>query len=290
MTLFTLLGHIYRHPLNQKRRIGATFDFAQWQMRSRLASGPVTYSWLDGTLISVDRDGTGFTQNIYCGLQDFAEMSYLLHVLRPGDLFVDVGANIGSYSLLASAVRHARSICFEPIPDTFARLRRNLALNHLDELVVARNQGVGDKAGIVNFSRDENCRNHVLRDDEKTPGLPVQVVTLDDMVGPSSPNVIKIDVEGFEWPVLKGARSILQKPELHSILLELNDSLYGFDPGDVVDLLANQGFIAYAYDPLARRFTPQPPVPGNLIFIRDLKRVEALVQTSESFRVKNTAI
>ena len=51
-------------------------------------------------------------------------------------------ANIGSYTVLASAVRHARAICFEPVPATFARLEQNLRLNQLDDRVTAHNVGV----------------------------------------------------------------------------------------------------------------------------------------------------
>jgi FkbM family methyltransferase len=287
MTVLNLLGHICDHPLNRNRKIGALLDFIRWQVRSRLARGYVIYPWLNEARVMVRNGDTGFTMNIYCGLYDLPEMTFLLHVLRMDDLFVDVGANIGSYTILASAVRHARSICFEPIPETFSRLEKNLRLNDLAGLVTANNVGVSDKPAQIRFSVKEDCCNHVLRDDEKGESLEVPVVTLDEALGSESPNVMKIDVEGFEWPVLNGARKLLENPALHSILLEFNNDLYGYGQSALLDLLRSHGFSAYTYDPFQRKLTSREPTPGNLLFIRDLERVEALLRSSESFRVKN---
>ena len=61
-------------------------------------------------------------------------MGFLLHVLRSEDLFVDVGANVGSYTILACSVVGARGISFEPVPSTYKRLVENMRLNHLDEI------------------------------------------------------------------------------------------------------------------------------------------------------------
>jgi len=292
MTLLSLLQHICEHPLNRNRKTGAILDFIRWQVQSRLTDKAVVYPWIGDARVLVRRGETGFTMNIYSGLYDFSEMAYLLHTLRPGNLFADVGANIGSYTLLASAVCHARSICFEPIPSTFSRLEKNLQLNHLENLVIPKNLGVGDKSGIIRFSLNENCCNHVLREDEKEKGLEVKVITLDEILGNDCPNLIKIDVEGFEQPVLKGARGILQDPTLHSIILELNgnDSGYGYQASDTIDLLKHYGFASYAYDPFQRKLTQREPVPGNVIFIRHLDKVEALLRTSEKFQIKNILI
>jgi len=262
-------------------------DFARWQVRSRLASGPIVYPWIHDAKMNVRRGETGFTFNIYCGLHDFEEMSYLLHVLRPETLFADVGANVGSYTILASAVRRARAVSFEPVPDTFARLQKNLQLNNLDALVTACNTGVADKPGIIHFSTRENCCNHVLSDTDKEEGLEVKVVTLDEVFVDSCPSLMKVDVEGFEYPVLKGATSLLQNPTLNSILLELNAGLhYGHTEHDTLALLKSHGFAAYHYDPFRRLLTPREPSPGNVLFIRDVDRAQALVSSSESFRVK----
>src|SRR6478609_823915 len=101
--MLSTLRFIIRHPLNQRRRLAALMRFASWQLGSRVKTEHVI-PWVAGTKLVVRRGMTGATGNIYCGLHEFADMAFVLHALRPGDLFVDVGANIGSYTVLASAV------------------------------------------------------------------------------------------------------------------------------------------------------------------------------------------
>ncbi len=64
----------------------------------------VIVHWIGGTRLAARRGMTGLTGNIYAGLHEFADMAFLLHFLRPSDLFADVGANVGSYTILASGV------------------------------------------------------------------------------------------------------------------------------------------------------------------------------------------
>jgi hypothetical protein len=86
---------------------------------------------------------TGATGNIYSGLHEFEDMGFLLHFLRPDDLFVDIGANIGSYTILASAAIGAATIAFEPVPDTHEWLRLNVAINNVDNKVERRREALG---------------------------------------------------------------------------------------------------------------------------------------------------
>ena len=150
---------------------------------------------------------TGFTQNIYCGLHEFSNMAYLLHTLTPDDLFVDVGANVGSYTALACAARGARGYSFEPVPTTYKRLLDNVRLNDLTSRVVSLNIGLSDADGELLFTTSENCTNHVVPAGEAVVGATrVEVRPLDRVLESRSPNMIKIDVEGFETLVIKGAQ------------------------------------------------------------------------------------
>ena len=295
MSLFSLLRLICRQPVNQRRKIGAILDFLLWQIRSRITSKPISYRWLNGARVLVRHGEAGFTFNIYCGLQDFSEMAYLLHVLRKNDLFVDVGANMGSYTLLASAVRGARTVCFEPNPTTFARLSQNLLLNHLGERVTAHLAGVGEKPGFLRLSLNQDCGNHILCDNEREEGVEVKVVTLDEILAGTCPSLLKIDVEGFELSVLRGAGAILKGPGLHSIILEFwgtgnRENRYGYRESDILELLREHGFISHGYDPFTRKLTPREPSYGNALFIRGRDRIQALVRASESFQVKNLTL
>ncbi len=132
MSLQSTLSFIVQHPLNRKRRVRALLRFAIWQIQSRLRSD-VVFNWIGGSKLIVRKGMTGTTGNIYCGLHEYADMSFVLHLLRPGDLFLDVGANIGSYTILASAVCGADTIAVEPDKTTASYLSRNIAANDLED-------------------------------------------------------------------------------------------------------------------------------------------------------------
>jgi hypothetical protein len=102
--------------LNRGRPLSALGRFAAWQIASRLRP-EIEFEWIEGAKLIVRRGTTGVTGNIYCGLHEFIEMGCLVHLLRPDDLFLDLGANIGSYTVLAAGVCRARAI---DIPDAAA--------------------------------------------------------------------------------------------------------------------------------------------------------------------------
>jgi hypothetical protein len=80
------------------------------------------------TKLLIKRGMHGATGAIYTGLQEFEDMAFLLHFLKPEDTFIDIGANIGSYSILAGGVSKANVICVEPIPQTFKSLLLNIQI------------------------------------------------------------------------------------------------------------------------------------------------------------------
>jgi FkbM family methyltransferase len=253
----------------------------------------VVFDWINGARVIARRGETGITGSIYCGLQEFEEMSYVLHTITPNDLFVDVGANIGAYTILACAVKGARGFCFEPVPDTYARLRTNLRLNDLDERVTSLNMGVSDKEGVLLFTDDQDTINHVATQDEKHKGnvVKVDVKTLDTVLQGEAPGIIKIDVEGFETPVLQGASKTLAQPSLHSIIIELNGSgaRYGFDELDIAKLLEAAGFRAYQYRPAERRLEALESLsrlaPGNVIFVRDAEFIRQRLSSAPRLNI-----
>ena len=162
MSLVRILRRITSSPLNRDRKIRAIARFVRWQVASRLAPGSIVVPWVGKTSFLASPGETGVTLNIYCGLHEFEDMAFVLHFVREGDLFLDVGSNVGAYSILACGACGSRGIAFEPVPETFRRLQANLRMNDLADRVEARNQGVGDAPATLRFSAGENCTNHVL--------------------------------------------------------------------------------------------------------------------------------
>ena len=106
------LAEISQHPGNMQRRSGALLDYLRWNFGHRIMDTEYVLPLIEGArLILSDRQN--FAILVYtCGLWDFAEQAFLLHLLRPDDTFIDVGSNVGGYTVLASAVAGARSVAF----------------------------------------------------------------------------------------------------------------------------------------------------------------------------------
>jgi FkbM family methyltransferase len=212
-------------------------------------------------------------------------MAFVLHFLRPCDLFVDVGANVGSYTILASGVVRCQTVAFEPDPVTAAAFERNVDLNRITDLVEMRIAAVGERWGIVRFSTGLDTENHIVAATEPT-GRDVPIQTLDQALFDTGriPALIKLDVEGYEAEVLRGARAILAAPDLKGVLTE-NRSL------PVVEMLKSAGMTEFAYDAFAHRLVPANEVPmANALFLRDPDHVANRVSTAHPVPILGTMV
>lgn len=206
---------------------------------------------------------TGATGNLYCGLHEFADMAFLLHFLQPGDRFADVGANIGSYSVLASGIRRADTIAFEPHPTTAAKLMRNIRLNDLGGRVQLVRAAVGRETGTVRFSSDQDTMNHVLDSDASDRFIEVSLVTLDTVLQDFPAILWKLDVEGYEEQALEGARQVLSDSALKAIMIETESARS-------IEILRENGFEACSYDPFRRQITSgKGNSSHNALWLRD---------------------
>ena len=275
------------HPLARRHRYRAALRVIAWQVRSRLLPGGTVVSFVDGSQLFATRGMTGATGNVYAGLHEFEDMGFVAHALRPGDLFVDVGANVGSYTVLAAA-RGARCVSFEPIASTRVHLERNVEINGFENLVEVHGAAVGRAPGELLMTADLDTVNHVATSAEAhTVRVPVE--TLDGALGDRSATLIKIDVEGFEAEVIGGAARMLAETPPLAFVIELNDSAerYRFDEDAVVRTLTEAGYGPCSYDPLTRALEPTTARAhgGNTIFVRDLGETRRRVREALPFTV-----
>jgi FkbM family methyltransferase len=219
---------------------------------------------------------TGATGNVYCGLHEFEDMAFVMHALRPDDLFVDVGANVGSYTVLASGAVGARCVSFEPAPRAYRALLDNLRLNDLTARVEARNECLASAPGEAEFTVGLDTVNHVVaRSQGGVETVHVALNTLDAALAKRAPMMLKIDVEGYETAVIAGADETFRSRALCAVLMELNGSgaRYGFDDRRLHEQMLRYDFTPAAYDPLRRELRPRAwdgPCGGNLLYVRDL--------------------
>lgn len=290
--LFKVLKRVTSHPFNKKRKLAAAAGFLKWQVAALMTRYPIVYNFTDQSRMIISRGATGATGNLYCGLLEFSEMGFVLHFLRPNDLFVDVGANIGSYTILASGHNRARSVVMEPIPSTFNSLMDNIGINHMEDRVTALNVGVGSRPGKLRFTNSQGAINHVATPEEKDT-IEVDVVTLDEILKNEDPALIKIDVEGFETEVCNGAWSVFAKPSLKAIIIELNGlgNRYGYSDNDIDTKLKSLGFAAYVYDPFGRTMTPTDELGShNTIYVRDTEFVRNRLKSAAMTTIKGTRL
>lgn len=292
MELYKLLKFVLFHPLNRPRKIDALNRLVRWQMASRMMAGPIAFPFVEKTMLFAEHGMAGATGNWYCGLHEVEEMGFLLHMLRPGEHFLDVGANIGSYTILAAGGVGARVTAVEPIPTTFRHLECNVELNELSSLVRVCQVGLSDQVSTLRFTSGLDTVNHVLSSDEVAPSINVPVTRLDDLVGDDVPALIKIDVEGHERAVLLGARKTLADCRLQAVIMEINGSgeRYGISDTELLQVMDESGFLVCGYEPLSRRLVDFDSTRGNAIFVRDRETIQRRVSGARHFQLNNGKI
>jgi FkbM family methyltransferase len=285
-----------RHPLMRCSVPGAACEL----IRSRLVLGwlppgsDVGVEYPNGTRLHLPARMKGAIHFVTLGLCEFAEMAFVTHCLRGEDLFVDAGANVGAYTVLAGGVAGARTLSFEPHPDSFRCLQRNIAVNALGSLAVAKQTALGRASGRVRLTDADGMENRVLSSPSAGAGIEVPILPLDEaLAGQPVPAVIKMDVEGFESEVLAGAQHTLQQPGLLGMIIERGGSgqEYGFDEAALHRSLHADGWSPWRYDPFQRTLTHQEAdAIGNLIYLRDPERVAARLRSAPCFQYRSFSI
>ena len=295
--MFTLFRFVLNHPLNANDKWRAIKRVFEWQIASRLMAGPIAFPFVEGSKLFAMRGQTGVTGNWYCGLHEHCDMAFVLHALRDDETFLDVGANVGSYTVLAAAGPKARVITVEPIPQTFEWLKLNVALNDFGHRVRPFRVGLSEAVGELRFTVGLGAMNHVIESEgamaqtaEET--IKVPVTRLDDLVCDDCPRVIKIDVEGHELAVLRGAERTLANAALLAVVMETNGSgaRYGYSDSELVRVMQGYGFSMFSYDPFERELSPSGLGGGNTICVRNVDLVAERVRAAPRFRVGETEI
>lgn len=173
---------------------------------------------------------------------------------REGEIFLDVGANVGMYSIFAAATRGVTVYAFEPESQNYALLNRNIFDNGLANRVSAFCIALSDQTRIhrlylSKFQAGGSCHNFGESVDHE--GLPLVSpfvqgclsATVDALVAQGAmplPNYIKIDVDGIEPKIIAGARETLREQRLHSVLIEINTNLESH--WEIIDQMLAAGF------------------------------------------------
>ncbi|MDN3666503.1 FkbM family methyltransferase [Algibacter miyuki] len=242
------------HPLTKKAALRGLYRYLNFNLCQTIKKRPRVYNWINGLKFYAEKGDAGIVGNIYYKLMDYEDSMFLLDHLKKNDLFVDIGANLGHYTLLASGVCKSKTIAIEPIVSTLIKLKKNIKLNNLEDSVSVLSIGVGDTKETLNFTTNNTVMNSVSLT-ENINTVKIEVDTLDSVLENLHPNFIKIDVEGYEYKVLKGASHILKEPQLKYLLIEFNNSgaKFNLKDEDVFELIIQNGFKPIRYNPISKK-------------------------------------
>lgn len=206
-------------------------------------------------------------------------------LLRPGDTYIDVGANVGQLALEASSCVgiHGKVYAFEPHPQTIRYLQDNIELNRVTN-VVAAHVAVGRRPGWCMISDgpsdDQNRVGNI--------GISVLQIRLDEVFHHQTVRLLKIDVEGYEEHVLQGCEQLLKNTDfVYFESCEEHARRYGSTCHDTIALLERNGFstfqlIGSLLHPVKRH--NQFDVCRNLIATRDVESLTTLTASAGSVR------
>lgn len=199
----------------------------------------------------------------------------------PKDVFYDIGANIGQYSLFAGA--YLKGDCtvysFEPAFHTYAKLNWNIHNNGLDSSIIAYNIAVSNKQELDTFfvsDMHKGSSGHsfkVMEKNDKSALIPkhrqgmigISIDELQKNWGLKTPNHIKIDVDGIEELIIQGATETLIDPELKTILIEITQVEGMNDHENIITKILESGFVSVSEGELGES---EKAIIRNHIFVR----------------------
>jgi FkbM family methyltransferase len=221
------------YKLLSKSGIGRLFSFTTQDIRLRLVSSDMTF------------EAFKTPRNYRTGDKRFLEQ-----VLKPGGLVVDVGANIGMISIRSAKLvgPTGRVIAIEPNPNIAPFCKENIRLNGLENVTVFQT-ALGAKEGVTSFNCDKSDDCSRVTD---KGGIEVPITLLDKVmeIEPTREiDLLKVDVEGYEFVVLEGAVKSLARTRLIYIEVDAaNYAVFGRRTGEMIELLNSHGFDTFVSD------------------------------------------
>jgi FkbM family methyltransferase len=254
-----ILGRLWNHPGNASAKLSGVARYVNWQIHKRCFRRNLPFKY-HGFMLPGFRDSHSMSAAYYfSGYPDWWEMRFMQDYLRPGDRFLDVGANVGLYSIFAAALVgvDGQVDAFEPASIPANRLQQAIELNQLDGRINVHRLAVSDKSGSVEFGfAADDCQSHVRRNGEEAgDSISVPAVRLDEYCAGRTYAMAKFDIEGHEPLALSGASGMLANgnPRVMQIEMAGYSKLFGVPTSEFVQRLADVGYDCFCYDPTSKR-------------------------------------
>ena len=244
------VGWLLSHPEFRKHPVRVSTGVVSWEIH-KLLSRNVALE-LDGLkLIARPIDGNG-RLICYFGTKFDTIFDFLKTFLEKGMVYVDVGANIGSHTINAARlVGSSGSVfAFEADPDTYHLLSKNIESNSLSNIVL-KQTCVSDHVGTLSFYKHRDSAKSSIVDRGEKLSVTLPSNTLDNLIPVNKKiDVLKVDVEGAELSVLRGARAIFEDQRRPSVvIIEVFDVRDNSDKSDGIrEVLEGYGYSFYVFD------------------------------------------
>lgn len=252
-------------PVKQVIKHQALSDKALLELKSSInVTGKMDYARHD-IYLHID-SMTEYETRLHSCQKEPDTVKWIEDFMKPGDIFYDIGANVGAYSLVAAKcfAGAVKVYAFEPAFLNFSQLCRNLFLNNCQETVFPLSVALSDKTSIGEFNYHDLVTGGALhtfgdavdyKGEVFTPVFTQMMLSyrLDDLIDQFKiplPSHIKIDVDGIEKAVLEGAQNTLSNASLRSVIVELEE---GQGEREITELLLGNGF---TLDSQHKRWTP----------------------------------
>jgi len=249
----SILRAVWNHPSNKNHRIKALLKAINWQIRKRTwySKNEIIFH---GLILQCPPNNHSASRAVYFSdYPDYWEMKFIQHYLRPGDHFVDVGANIGLYTLLALSCvgTTGQTHSFEPDPNIAEILKGTLSRNNIDNGSVHQ-VAVGESPGeTVLTNEGDDCTNHIDPNIVSKNQTNIDIVCLQDYLPEYKYVMLKLDIEGYEPFAIRGIHKWMQKgtPPVLQIEIAGYSERYGIKSDAFIRELQALGYFIAVYSP-----------------------------------------
>jgi len=244
------LNYLLNTPYNRLHPISALARFFEWKIIKLLKLSDYKKRIWNNHFLMVNYDSVQSMWLMYNYIIDWEEFSLIKAIVKKEDICFDIGANNGYYSVWLSLYGFVHS--FEPNETSFNRLLQNIKINEIKN-VKANNFGIGKEKGTVEFTINKDIQNHILPGKSNFDSEEITIDTIDNYLLEKNIEKIKflkVDVEGFEFDVLSGAKNALQNKKIEIIQLEINNSIVnsGRTEIELLDLLNSYDYYLAKFD------------------------------------------
>jgi FkbM family methyltransferase len=236
-------------------RLARSYRLLKWRALAKISFCDTVLAEVQGKKMYLDLSDRVLSETLYVtGVWEKDVTAYLMKLIESGMVVVDIGANIGYYTLLAAEKvgGHGKVFAFEPEPSRYALLEKNIRVNGLKNVIPVQ-KAVSNKTGAARLYLDprHNPGDHRLFDSfDGRESVAVETTSLDDFFKDKSQfiHVIKMDIQGAEMAALEGMADTIKRHHDLTLITEFwpdGMNAFGFSPTEFLSTLVGHGFRLY---------------------------------------------